>query len=251
MKCGQDCHGGNKQAGCGLSFSWDQAEPYSAVLQSKRQRGFKMTSEEASKGQGIFHPGIDCAVCQQKILGPRLRCIHCENFEVCIDCEDQLDNHDLSHVFEIFYKSDFDWSSVRLPRGWPVRIVRKDGALPPRWYGNQFEGKVGTIIELVPEAQPTSKTATYKVRFQGHKGSDPQLPPEHLLPLFRTREQAKNVLEGRVCSPSAAPLVPSFDFKTYSHLLATEGALVACRYVNNPRRFGGTAGSSNLGGWRG
>lgn len=31
MICGQDYHGGNNQSGCGKSFTWEQATPYTAT----------------------------------------------------------------------------------------------------------------------------------------------------------------------------------------------------------------------------
>lgn len=254
MRCGQDAHGGNKQNGCGATFNWDEAEPYSPGLQNKRERGFKLTPEEASKGRGLFHPGTECKICEQSILGPRLRCIHCESFEVCLDCEAQLDSHDLSHVFEIIYTPDFDWSAVNLRPGMTVRIVRSGKTLPPRWYGNQFEGKVGTIKELVEEAQPNSKNPDprikdYKIAIPGHKGSCPELPAEHVVPLFKTREEAYLLMGGK------KPRAPENKFVNFQSLQKTHGALVACRYLNNPARVARELGldranaSSNMGGW--
>mmetsp|Transcript_80070 Transcript_80070/g.141737 ORF Transcript_80070/g.141737 Transcript_80070/m.141737 type:complete len:653 (-) Transcript_80070:398-2356(-) len=233
MKCGQDCHGGNNQQGCGTTFNWAEAQQYTPLFQRsfKERNTFKVSPEEASKGKGLFHPGVNCKVCKKGIFGPRFRCIHCESFDVCIDCEAQLDNHDLSHVFEIIYKSDFDWSKVLLPPGVPVRIVPSGSSSAPKWCGNQFEGRIGDIVEVV-EGAPVSRgrhssSRSYHVKIRGHRGSNPQLPAEYVLPLFRTPWEAECLLTGRYGEPEPE----SFDIgeSDFLAMVKKEGALAACR----------------------
>jgi len=230
MKCGENYHGGGKQSGCGASFDWDNALPYT-MQQAKLATKFNVTPEEVSCGKGIFHPGVECKSCKEPILGPRLRCIHCESFDVCACCEPSLDNHDLSHVFEILYKSSFDWTEVPLPIGLPVRIVRSGTKAPPIWFGNRFEGRIGDIVGFVDDPSKSdsvyqSASPTYKVSIRGHKGSNPELPAEHVLPLFRSRWDAKCLLEGCWGKPEPEPEV---DVSAFFDLVAKEGALFACR----------------------
>lgn len=226
MKCGQNYHGGGIQSGCGATFNWKEAVPYTSEGAT-----IKPKQLPAGHDKGIYHPGITCKVCEKSIFGPRLRCIHCESFDVCADCEEGLDNHDLSHVFETVYKTDFDWTKVVLPQGLGVRVVRSGNRLPPRWHGNQFEGRVGEIMEVV---QNNKDVRSYKIAIRGHLGSKPEVSAEHLMPLFQSRWQAEKVLEGKwtlsmgVSGPRARPVEANF----YA-VAAAEGALQAVRMLKN------------------
>lgn len=208
MRCGSDYHGGGKQAGCGNEFEWDKAEPYRT---ESHVAPVKVSIPDAARGKGLFHPGISCSICLREILGPRLRCIHCERFDVCSGCEPALDKHDLSHVFEVICKSEYDWSGVFMPVGLPVRIVRRGARLPPKWFNRQLEGVVCEVAGLA-EGTPSRarherprdnlpQGTRYNVKIRNHKGSNPEMPAEFLIPLFRTRREAHKLMQGRWNEP--------------------------------------------------
>lgn len=249
MKCGQDAHGGNRQSGCGLSFDWETAPSYvpgnctDAVARRRKL-------EDISSGRfKVCHPDITCKVCENAIVGARLRCINCEDFNVCGDCEASLDDHDLAHVFEIITRSDFDWSGHLLPVGVLVRVVRSRFSTPPKWHGNQLEGKdadiigvakasggeiqqlKGQYVTLGSEANNFSlhsESFIYRLRVKGHRGSDPVLPAEYLLPLVSSGWQAHCLLNGCWGKPE-----PRKDPAANFHkLVELHGVLVACRMLN-------------------
>uniref|UniRef100_A0A7S4S3C3 Uncharacterized protein n=1 Tax=Alexandrium monilatum TaxID=311494 RepID=A0A7S4S3C3_9DINO len=133
MVCGADAHGGNDQPGCGQSFSWSSAPRYKAKLESRKLP--KITAEEARcRGRDALHAFVDCSLCGsggKGIRGPRFRCIHCRSFDACSECETKLaELHSPDHVFEVMFESDFEWGSLRLPRGTRVRVVRRGQDLP-------------------------------------------------------------------------------------------------------------------------
>jgi len=227
MQCGQDTHGGNKQAGCGAKFDWTEAAPYTSKGPTPPKP--KQLSDQLSKdqGKGVYHPGITCKVCEKGIFGPRLRCIHCESFDVCVDCEAALDNHDLSHVFEVMCKADFDWTTLFLRPGVDVHIVRSRNRLPPRWHGNQFEGRIGTVVGWKARAG----TTTYEVNIRGHRGSNPEVPAEHVVPVFESRSQAEINVFGYETSRRTWSQID----KAFKDLVAAEGVLVACRALKSGR----------------
>lgn len=139
MCCGQDYHGGNQQAGCGHRFSWTSAPKYVAQVDSRPLP--KVTAEEVRR-QSAFHPFVDCCLCDSRgIKGPRFRCIHCQAFDVCLQCEPQLARrHAADHVFEVMMESDFSWAAFHLPEGTRVQLLRCEGNLV------QMQGSCGVII---------------------------------------------------------------------------------------------------------
>jgi len=165
---------------------------------------------------------------------------------VCASCEEGLDSHDLSHVFEVLHKADFDWSNFALPKGVSVRIMRYGKKMPPRWYGNQFEGKVGVIQGVHCESDDKNGSCSggrelgrnscfegatvYKVRFPGHRGSAVELPAEYLLPIFESRWQAVKVKEGLWREGMREPQQHHFSTESFLAVVAAEGALAACRH---------------------
>jgi len=213
MRCGSNYHGGGLQQGCGKEFDWNMALPYQPQ-RVKRPSITKITFEKDNWVKGLFHPGTKCDGCDRDIYGPRLRCIHCESFNVCSECQTCLDNHDFSHVFEIMCQVDFDWSGVFLPPGLFARISRSGNARPPKWFGKQHEGTVCKIGDVVKGESPCtgfepgarkSRSTHYKVKIKGHHGSDPEMPVEHLVPLFTSRLEATRLLEGRWNEPEPDP----------------------------------------------
>ncbi|GAB1597400.1 sequestosome-1-like [Argonauta hians] len=58
---------------------------------------FKVFIQEKSKSQGNFHPGIMCNKCGKQVQGNRYKCLICQDYELCEDCEN-LRVH-LEHAF--------------------------------------------------------------------------------------------------------------------------------------------------------
>eukprot|EP00403_Amphidinium_massartii_P026351 CAMPEP_0178388702 /NCGR_PEP_ID=MMETSP0689_2-20121128/9731_1 /TAXON_ID=160604 /ORGANISM="Amphidinium massartii, Strain CS-259" /LENGTH=615 /DNA_ID=CAMNT_0020009117 /DNA_START=72 /DNA_END=1919 /DNA_ORIENTATION=+ len=134
MLCGGDYHGGNKQKGCGGKFDWQAAKPYQASVQ---RRSLPDLSGEKMhvRGRRAFHPLSRCSFCgegeHKGIKGLRFRCIHCEDFSVCAECEPMLAHgHEPDHVFEIHFEN-VDFRLPTLPKGQKVCIARDlEGHLP-------------------------------------------------------------------------------------------------------------------------
>jgi hypothetical protein len=92
MKCGEDYHGGNKQMGCGHSFSWQRAPAY--IAQDVQARRIEFNRErpqellyrwkllDGPEGQDLI-----CDACAGPIVGPKLTCINCQSLTICASCE--------------------------------------------------------------------------------------------------------------------------------------------------------------------
>lgn len=162
MTCGTDAHGGNEQPGCGHSFNFNQAPRYEPKVESRELP--KITAEEIrTRGHRTLHAFVDCSLCGSRgILGPRFRCLHCERFDACKDCELKLaELHDPSHVFEVMLESDFAWSGFRLPKGTCVRVVRSGDVLPLDLENldstRRLEGRCGVVTRSPGETGPKRK----------------------------------------------------------------------------------------------
>lgn len=212
MKCGQDAHGGNLQDGCGHSFRWSDAKRYAACVSKKdRPKASKirsMTERQAQsaklRGANSFHPFTHCSNCSlagQGIKGLRFRCIHCENYNLCSSCEPQVGEfHDQAHVFEILFESVcFDWSSILLPSGTHVRVVRRGTQLPPKSAGRAIEGLTAVIQDVIKprEGSVFFSKVHYRLQARHTKGMSGQfvVPVTHVEPLLTSREQAVSLID--------------------------------------------------------
>merc|ERR1712232_395806 len=112
MVCGEDAHGGNRQSGCGHKFRWGYAKPYRAVQEAKPMPRLD-AAEVRLKGAGLRHAFCKCSACNEEIIGPRFRCIHCPDFSLCVNCDRSrsMVNHADDHVFEILFKAEYDLNS--------------------------------------------------------------------------------------------------------------------------------------------
>ena len=89
MVCGQDAHGGNKQQGCGHSFSWPSAPAYRAQDVQPRQIQFNREQPQQMIHRWLLCPDQDqnCDACAGPIVGPKFTCINCESLTICATCE--------------------------------------------------------------------------------------------------------------------------------------------------------------------
>lgn len=195
MVCGRAYHGGDEQPGCGESFDWSRAQPYTVQV-SRRALPTMSREHMGLRGRGAFHPFAHCCLCgsgRQGISGLRFRCIHCEAFDVCGECEPKLGElHDPQHVFEIMFESGFDWGSVGpFPVGTRVRIVRQGAQLPRslvRCSVEQLEGTYGVV-----QGKRRGPLPGYKVELDLGQGAV-ELAVEHLEPLLASSSEAADLL---------------------------------------------------------
>lgn len=127
MVCGEDTHGGNRQQGCGHRFQWDKARAYQAAPDSRPLPRLDVQDVKV-RGAGIRHPFCRCSRCRQDIVGPRFRCIHCPDYNLCASCDSDAavaQDHPASHVFQILFQPEYDLRA-HLPVG--SRIVIADGS---------------------------------------------------------------------------------------------------------------------------
>jgi len=132
MKCGQDTDGGNIQPGCGANFDWSEAPPYKASVGASLRPQRKKPEEVRCRGQDVFHAGVRCDVCHTiGLRGPRFQCLHCKEFNVCMDCQPKLCGlHKADHVFRIIFEPRFTKPGMCLPLGTRVRLVRRGDTMP-------------------------------------------------------------------------------------------------------------------------
>lgn len=207
MVCGRAYHGGDEQPGCGKEFNWNHAKPYASRVE-RRQLPPMSREQLGLRGRNAFHPFTDCSLCgSHGVAGLRFRCIHCAAFDVCGACEPKLaDLHDVGHVFEVVFESDFHWGGVGLlPVGTRVRVVRHGERLPRSLSrftaaaGQGLEGLVGVV-----SGRRRGPLEGYRIDFDLGQGSA-DMAAEHLEPLLATRADAEALLvcildgdEGRI-----------------------------------------------------
>jgi len=194
MVCGEDTHGGNRQNGCGLRFNWRDARSYIKDIPVQRRSVPKITAKAiVIRGKETFHPSVHCDICSEPgagLKGIRFRCVHCACFNVCSTCEPNVAaSHEPSHVFDILYETDFDWSQVQLPLGTRVRLVRCGTSLPPQLLGKSSEGKIGTIQSMLQpwkRAMWSGEKPRYRVQLAGGL-NQVLVPTTHVEPLISTQ----------------------------------------------------------------
>mmetsp|Transcript_44501 Transcript_44501/g.82802 ORF Transcript_44501/g.82802 Transcript_44501/m.82802 type:complete len:659 (+) Transcript_44501:63-2039(+) len=195
MMCGQNYHGGNEQPGCGHKFNFSEATVYVAHVKPRIMPAI-VDHNFSLRGRGAFHPFTNCSLCGKKGLkGIRFRCIHCEKFDVCCDCEPKLgDFHKADHVFELLFESDFRCS--HFPNGTRVRLVRSDDLLPYVHYGEpetpNLEGLVGKVIGPCRCMMAASGVGCDGVEVQLELNQKTiGLAVEHLEPVLESQSQAE------------------------------------------------------------
>jgi len=192
MVCGRNYHGGGQQPGCGSEFDWAWASPYVVRLE-RHALPHLVTDNIGLRGRSAFHPFTDCCLCsgeRRGIAGVRFRCIHCDAFDLCSECEPKLTHfHEQDHVFEILFESDLrcPW----LPKGTRVRIVRSGERLPrsrSRYGGGELEGQFGKIT-----ARRRPPVEGYSVELEMLQGSV-ELELDFLEPVITSRADAEKLL---------------------------------------------------------
>lgn len=123
MKCGTDAHGGNRQNSCGSMFSWSKAPRYTPRVEQRPVQPLDFNKIRV-EGRGLRHFMVMCDGCRtMHIRGPRLHCIHCPEFNVCVDCDFQSSVvHDKDHVFEVLFTPQ-SAHNLDLPDGTEVELV--------------------------------------------------------------------------------------------------------------------------------
>lgn len=100
MKCGQNYHGGDIQNGCGASFNWSSALPYTAETGAKRlPRELDIRPpEEVTEIVHEIAPGINenCDNCREEVKGPLIRCLNCPALTLCLRCS--TDGNFMPHI---------------------------------------------------------------------------------------------------------------------------------------------------------
>lgn len=123
MKCGENYHGGDRQDGCGASFNWNSAPRYLPRI-TRREVPAVNFSRMKVGGSDSRHFLVACDVCgAQDIRGPRFRCVHCPDFNMCAKCDQEATGtHAAEHVFEIMFVPEQRYNHF-LPQGTPVELV--------------------------------------------------------------------------------------------------------------------------------
>lgn len=218
--CGQQTESGAERPGCGATFRWRDAPHYEALVESRPLPQLS-TDEARVRGRQTRHVFVNCSLCGSGgdgIVGLRFRCIHCQHFSVCADCEPKLPEvHEHGHVFEIFFGADFAWEGVHLPPGTAVRTVRRGETLPwgtledgeARVLPESLVGKVSFAVSCPSQRMRRRKRGTwgYHVEFEafsfecddGYSGacSEPravEVAAVHLEPVLASRAAAEELL---------------------------------------------------------
>jgi len=128
MVCGTNYHGGNTQPGCGQQFDWNNAPKYQPRVERKQSLPSLEAAGAKLRGALVRHFFVTCNVCNSSsIRGPRFRCVHCESFDCCLNCEGKLGEvHPQEHVFEIILEPS-DLINEDLPVGTEVEIFGLEG----------------------------------------------------------------------------------------------------------------------------
>jgi hypothetical protein len=104
MVCGTDAHGGNRQNGCGHSFRWSQAAPYTGTNTKHLD---DITIDDVSlRSDGTRHGAYHCDRCNNEVVGLRFACVNCPCYNLCEKCEPNSD-HNIEHIFHIIGAPDF------------------------------------------------------------------------------------------------------------------------------------------------
>lgn len=200
MRCGSNFHGGNQQKGCGSSFKWSQAPRYTPRVERRPVAPVDFSKLQV-EGRGIRHLMVMCDGCMtMHFRGPRLRCVHCPEFNLCLDCDIQGSAaHPADHVFEIMFAAE-SAHNLDLPDGTEVELIgfSQHAALNTRrgfvrrfqpgrdCYDVELHGEAYVVPEMVKEAprQPKEHRGLWQVveTWMGLQVERQQLAAESVLP---------------------------------------------------------------------
>jgi len=178
MICGDNYHGGAQQSGCGKNFSWTLALPYKAVVEERSLPHMDVGGASLC-GAGCRHLFTRCALCENMIRGPRLRCIHCESFDLCLRCV-AGSPHPKEHVFEVLY-APVDPPVEDMPRGTKVSVFGLVGA------GAVLNGCNAEVWRY------SSVSRLYELKLPN--GSRPLVLKDHVQPNVEDPADAQTILE--------------------------------------------------------
>lgn len=123
MKCGENYHGGGRQDGCGATFNWNSAPRYAPRITRREVPAVDFKRMRVG-GSDSRHFLVTCDSCgAQDIRGPRFRCVHCPDFNMCAKCDlEASGTHTAEHVFEIMFIPEQRYNHF-LPQGTQVELV--------------------------------------------------------------------------------------------------------------------------------
>jgi hypothetical protein len=86
-----------------------QIQPNEIISNNKEENENLEISMINKDLQGLsIHKSIKCNECNcPEIIGPRFKCIKCENYNLCSKCEEETE-HNIDHIFIKIYKSNQD-----------------------------------------------------------------------------------------------------------------------------------------------
>eukprot|EP01038_Epipyxis_sp_PR26KG_P008068 gene8068-10931_t len=125
MVCGRNYHGGDIQNGCGASFNWTTAPAYVAQIGDKKTPA-ELDIIPPIEAQEVRHminedTPYHCDRCHEPIIGPRISCINCPIYNICLNCstlpveypfydnDDKSQNiiyHTSEHICSIIYRNN-------------------------------------------------------------------------------------------------------------------------------------------------
>eukprot|EP00981_Chlorochromonas_danica_P014594 scaffold8384_cov161-Ochromonas_danica.AAC.1 len=91
MICGQSYHGGDRQQGCGQAFRWNSAPPYQSTVISSSKTSSEIDHHQLQRrlhGKHMINgkTALCCDACHRPISGPRIHCLNCPSYDLCLKC---------------------------------------------------------------------------------------------------------------------------------------------------------------------
>lgn len=107
MVCGRNYHGGDVQMGCGIQFGWQNAPAY--VVDAGQVKEVVLEATEPEVAQMVRHMIAEgfpmrCDICDKNLVGPRIRCVNCRCFNMCLRCSMTDAGHDRDHTCEVIFE---------------------------------------------------------------------------------------------------------------------------------------------------
>jgi len=109
MVCGRSYHGGDVQDGCGTTFNWTQAPSYVTTSETLNMKQFEERKpaevQRTRHWISVNQTPMKCDLCLNDLIGLRLLCIHCPDFNMCLECSIQK-GHNANHICKIIRNTE-------------------------------------------------------------------------------------------------------------------------------------------------